>query len=417
MATIKAVLNKDRMKKCGGYSLVIQIIHKRVRRVIYTNYVIRPEEFNKETQKVFYTELGQYKHKQVKEINEYVEKEKRNISRIIDLISSHNPNFTCDDIVWKYRQDQSDKYLLTFSEQLIAKKEEQNKMGMAKALNSTLRSMKRFIGKREITFDSIDYNFVKEYEEYLNSTGVVPNTVSFYLRNFKTIYNLAYDSGVEMRDNDPFRKIHIRHGRTVKRALKKETIERISILDVSYSSELEKARDLFMFSFYTRGMSFVDIICLKHTDIVDGVIRYKRLKTNQYLQVAITDPLQKIIEKYKRDDTYVLPFINESNQPTIYKKYLATYGMIYRYMKELQVILDLTTPLTTHVARHSWATIAKEEGAPISAISEGLGHTSEKTTTIYLKEFDCSVIDKLNEKIVSFSCVSSDYGSKNTLSL
>lgn len=403
MATVKAVLNKDRMKKCGGYSLVIQIIHKRVRRVIYTGYVIRPVEFNSETQKVFYTELGQYKHKQIKEINEYIEKEKRNVSRIIDLVSSRNPNFTADDIVWKYRQDQSDKYFLTFSERLITQKEEQNKMGMAKALRSTLRSMERFIGKREITFDDVDYGFVKEYKDYLIGTGVVPNTVSFYLRNFRTIYNLAYDSGVEMKDNNPFRKIHIRHGRTIKRALKKETIERISTLDVSYSGELEKARDLFMFSFYTRGMSFVDIVCLRHTDIVEGVIRYKRHKTNQYLQIAITKPLQKIIEKYRGDHTYVLPFINESNQPTIYKKYQATYGAYYRYLKELQEILDLTTPLTMHVARHSWATIAKEGGAPVSAISEGLGHASEKTTTIYLKEFDCSVIDKLNEKIVSFS--------------
>lgn len=406
MATVKAVLNKDRMKKCGGYSLVIQIIHKRVRRVIYTKYVIRPEEFNGETQKVFYTELGQYKHKEIKEINDYVDKEKRNVVRIIDTITSRNPNFTTDDIVCKYRQDLSDKYLMTFSERLVAQKEEQNKMGMAKALRSTLRSMERFIGKREVTFDDIDHNFVKEYENYLHGTGVVPNTVSFYMRNFRTIYNLAYDSGVEMRDNNPFRKIHIRHGRTVKRALKKEIIERISAFDVSYSTELDKARDLFMFSFYTRGMSFVDIIYLKHTDIIDGVIRYKRHKTNQYLQIAITKPLQKLIEKYKGDDTYVLPFINESNQPTLYKKYLATYGSFYRYLKGLQDILDLTTPLTMHVARHSWATIAKEGGAPVSAISEGLGHTSEKTTTIYLKEFDCSVIDKLNEKIVSFSRIS-----------
>lgn len=402
MTTVKAVLNKDREKKSGGYSLVVQIIHRRVRRVIYTPYVLREGDFDPVARKAIYTNGQRFNRKQIREINHFVEKKTQEVHRIIDFIAERNPSYVVDDIVWKYRQAQSDRYLITFCERLIAKKEASGKMGTAKALRSTLRSLLRYIGRREITFNDIDHHFVKEYESYLQSTGVAQNTVSFYLRNFQTIYNLAYDSGVEMNDNQAFSKIHIRHSKTVKRALKQEVIQRIATLDLAGNEHLDRARDLFMFSFYTRGMCFVDIVYLKYTDIVDEVIHYRRHKTNQYLQVTVTQPLQKLIDKYCGDKTYVLPFLNESTQPTQYKQYQATYGVLYRSLKELQELLDIPTPLTFHVARHSWATIAKEQGAPTSAISEGLGHMSEKTTSIYLKEFDHSVIDMINEKIVSF---------------
>lgn len=403
MATVKVVLNRDRKKRCGGYSLVIQIIHKRIRRVIYTPYVLKEEEFDSDKQKAVYMGSGGFSRKQIREINNFVDKKRCEVEKIIAVISARNPTYTSEDVVWKYRQDQSDKYLITFFERLIEKREASDKMGTGRALRSTLRSLERYIGRKEVVFSDIDHNFVKDFQSYLYGTGVVQNTVSFYMRNFQTIYNLAYNSGIEMGDNNAFRKIQIRHSKTVKRALKQAVIEKIAKLDLSHSEPLDKARDLFMFSFYTRGMCFVDIVYLKHADIVDGVIRYRRHKTFQHLQVAVTAPLQKLIDKYGGDPIYVLPFLNESGQPTLYKKYQAVYGLFYRNLKELQKILGISTSLTFHVARHSWATIAKEQGAPTSAISEGLGHSSEKTTIIYLKEFDSSIIDKINEKIVSFS--------------
>lgn len=403
MATIKAVLNKDRIKKNGVYALVIQIIHKRVKRVIYTPYKLRTDEFDATEQNAVYTDGILHTRKQIKEINTFVDAKKKELEKIIGQISALNKNFIAEDIVVKYRLGQNDKYLVTFMEHCIAKKEAQDKMGIARAYRSTLRSLKKYAGKRTIEFADIDHTFIKGYEEFLNDSKVKQNTIGFYLRNFRTIYNLAYDGGIQMNECNAFRKIRIKTTKTVKRALKQEVIEKISLMNLLGNPELEKARDLFMFSFYTRGMSFVDIIYLKHSDIVDGVIHYRRKKTDQLIEVAITAPLQKLIEKYNTDKEYLLPFINESNRPTLYQRYQATYGTLYRDLNRLKKILKLSTPLTTYVARHSWATIAKELGASTTVISEGLGHTSEKTTQIYLKEFDRSVIDSVNEKIVSFS--------------
>lgn len=403
MATVKAVLNKDRIKKQGDYALVIQIIHKRTKRVIYTPYKLQELEFNAVIQKAVYTNGVRYTHKQIKEINQFVEIKKREIEKIIDHIATHNRNFTAEDVITKYRLDQSDKYLVTFMEHHIAKKESQGKIGTSRAFRSTLRSLKKYIGSREVEFIDIDHHFVKGYEEFLHDRKIRQNTIGFYLRNFRAIYNLAFDSGIEMGSGNAFRKVKIKTVKTLKRALKQDIVEKIALMDLSNNLELDKARDLFMFSFYTRGMSFVDIIHLKHTDIIDRVIRYCRRKTGQYMEIAVTAPLQKLLDKYKTDETYVLPFINESNHPTLYQRYLTTYGMLYRNLNRLKKMLKLSTPLTTYVARHSWATIAKEHGTSTTIISEGLGHTSEKTTRIYLKDFDRSVIDRVNEKIVSFS--------------
>lgn len=407
MATVKVVLNKDRIKKQGDYALVIQIIHKREKRVIYMPYKLKETEFDSVEHKAIYTDEARYTRKQIKEINRFTEQKLAEIQRIITVLSAQNKCFTAEDIATKYRLDQSERYLVTFMEHYIAKKQSQGKEGTARAIRSTLRSLKKYIGKRTIEFADVNHSFVKGYEEFLCERNVKQNTICFYLRNFRAIYNLAFDNGIEMGDGNAFRKIKIRMMKTVKRALKQEVIEVIALLDLSHDPGLCKARDLFMFSFYTRGMSFVDIIYLKHTDIVDGVIYYRRQKTNQYMEVAVTEPLQQLIDKYKADDTYVLPFINESDYPTLYKKYLVAYGNCYRNLNRLQEMLELANPLTTYVARHSWATIAKEQGASASIISEGLGHASENTTRIYLKDFDRSVIDKVNENIVAFSAAQS----------
>lgn len=417
MATIKAVLNKDRKKKNGEYPLVMQILHKRLKRVIYTPYQLRPDEFDSARQSALYTDGVLYSRKQIKELNIFTDTKKQELEKVIKYLTECGKDFTTEDIVLRYRLAQSEKYLITFMEGCIAQKQTQGKAGIARAYSSTLRSLNKYIGKRMVAFVDIDHNFVKGYETFLDNSKVKQNTISFYLRNFRTIYNLAYDNGIDVGEGNAFRKIKIKSVKTIKRALKQEVIEQIALMDLTESPELDKARDLFMFSFYTRGMSFVDIVFLKHTDIVEGVIYYRRRKTDQLIEVALTTPLKVLIDKYATDTEFVLPFINLSNRTSLYERYQLVYGVFYRCLNHLQVKLGLATPLTTYVARHSWATIAKEIGASTSIISESLGHTSEKTTQIYLKGFDRSVIDMVNEQIVSFSTVQYVTNQKNELPL
>ena len=76
---------------------------------------------------------------------------------------------------------------------------------------------------------------------------------------------------------------------------------------------------------------------------------------------------------------------------------------INRYLKKIAAMVEIETSLTTYTARHTWATLARDCGAPVSVISAGLGHTSEETTRIYLKEFDVSQLDKVNSMVTKLS--------------
>lgn len=156
-----------------------------------------------------------------------------------------------------------------------------------------------------------------------------------------------------------------------------------------------------MFSFYCRGMSFVDVIHLRNDWVVKDTIFYARSKTGQRLQVGLLPDLQKIIEKYRTDSPYIFPYIDSGSSRSVYTQYRYALGMINRYLKQLGRLLHIDLPLTTYVARHSWATIAKNEGIPISLISEGLGHTSEKTTQIYLASFPVDAVNRVNESVAA----------------
>lgn len=111
--------------------------------------------------------------------------------------------------------------------------------------------------------------------------------------------------------------------------------------------------------------------------------------------------MQEIVTKYWSDDSpYLLP-IATGDGSAFWKKYKNAYNRITRQLKRLGETLGLSIPLTIYVARHSWASVAKSKNVPISTISEGLGHDSEKTTRIYLSSLDTSVVDNANNLIIN----------------
>ncbi len=149
-----------------------------------------------------------------------------------------------------------------------------------------------------------------------------------------------------------------------------------------------------------RGMSFIDMAFLKKTDKANGYIIYCRHKTRQQLTIEWTKDMQEIVDKYPPNPTrYLLPIItsNGINERCAYRNSLFK---INKRLKEVAEMLDLPIPLTLYVARHSWASVAKAKGVPLSVISEGLGHDSEATTQIYLSSLDSSVVDKANSMIL-----------------
>lgn len=220
------------------------------------------------------------------------------------------------------------------------------------------------------------------------------------MRNLRAIYNRAVEKDITVQ-RSPFKHVYTGIDKTVKRALSAKTIKEIKNLDLSLSPQLDFARDLFMFSFYTRGMSFIDMAFLKKKDLHGGILSYRRKKTNQQLFIKWEKPMQEIIDKYDTGDSlYLLPIIKETGTDSR-TQYKNGAHLVNDKLKKIGEQLGLETPLTSYVARHSWASIAKSKNIPVSTISEAMGHDSENTTRIYLASLDTSSVDKANSIVLS----------------
>ena len=178
--------------------------------------------------------------------------------------------------------------------------------------------------------------------------------------------------------------------RTAKRAISVKDIRKIENLDLPTGSSLDKARDLFLLSFYLRGMAFVDMAFLKKTDLKCGLVSYNRRKTHQNLNIEWMKPMQAIID---------IPILTgkESSPYTAYRK--VEHNTNYN-LKKIGEMVGLKIPLTTYVARHTWASVALHMNIPIATISQGMGHNSYQTTQIYLQSLDVATINEANKRII-----------------
>lgn len=241
---------------------------------------------------------------------------------------------------------------------------------------------------------------MEAYEAWHKLRGNSPNTISFYTRILRAVYHRAIEDGI-IEDRNPFRHVYTGVDKTVKRAIPLVYVKKIKALDLSLSLPLDYARDMFLMSFYLRGMSFIDMTFLRKADLKNGYVVYRRRKTGQRLTIEWTQEMQVILDKYQENPTqYLLPIIKTVgiNERCAYRN--IGYN-INRSLKKIARMVGISIPLTMYVARHSWASAAKAKGIPISVISEGMGHDSEATTQIYLASLDTSIVDKANSLILS----------------
>ncbi len=398
MATVKLILEKKRVLKNGTYPLVFRIIHKRNKRMISTPFRVYEDEYDAVLQKVVQHSMEDID--EVTKINQELDKIKQRIEVSIARLEDHLVDYDVEQIVAAFKLN--DRDFITHIDELIEQRILMERYGTARAYRSTKSTLIKFTQRASIDICAIDALWVRSYEMYLKNSGVTDNTINFYMRNFKSMYNqISIMCACEVESN-PFKGSNRRLVKTIKRAIPKDLITKIKNLDGKYLNALQiLSRDIFMFSFYTRGMPLVDVVHLKSTDIQCGELRYTRKKTQQQLRVKLVQEAQQIMKKYENDSEYVFPIITTNDQMQAYNQYTIFVERINRHLKQIGKIIEVNIPLTTYVARHSWATLAKNIGVPTSVISESLGHTSEKMTQIYLKEFENEVIDEVNSEIAN----------------
>ena len=288
----------------------------------------------------------------------------------------------------------------SFMESVAARLDRLEKQRTAETYMSALKSFRHFVGRPRLAFSELDTDLTTAYEAYLiRRRGLAPNTSSFYMRILRAVYNRAVNQGLTTQNN-PFRGVYTGVARTAKRAIPQQALRHIRDMQLHEGGPLAFARDMFLFSFYTRGMSFVDMAYLRKTDLKNGTLAYRRRKTGQLLQIRWEPCMQEILERHEAtaESAFLLPIITDPSEGR--RQYVQASHRINRNLKAVGTAAGLAAPLSMYVARHTWASIARSRHIPLSVISDGMGHDSEATTQIYLASIDNCEIDKANRLII-----------------
>lgn len=407
MASVKVRLKSDIELSDGGYAIIIQVIHNRKKKTFHLGYSALENQWSKEK------DVPLSNHPDHKIIKSRIKSEVLRLKNIIAELENRGRPFTLQDIERKYKNKLSDDSFAGYCDLLVKSLKETGRHGNAIVYQSLADSFNDFAGKRKYLLYEMDYQTVNRYYDYLKKKVTVskdgksvkrltPNGISFYMRTLRAIINRAIKAGLLDEKEYPFKNITVKSEKTRKRAVNKDVIKLIEDLEVLPTDNLQLYKDLFLFSFYNRGISFVDMAFLRVGNISDGRLNYKRQKTGQQFSIKITEKAKAIIDRYndlKDLDSYIFPIIQRKGQE--YLDYRNAMRLMNKKLKKISELLKLDVNLSSYVARHSWATIAKRAGVSTAVISEGLGHTTEEITQVYLDSFENDTLDAANEIVTS----------------
>ena len=399
MATVRVKFRPSTQEGKEGV-LYYQVIHGRVARQVNTKYRLYPHEWDgTKTEIIICPDIGESRRNYLVSLKDTLHKDVRRFKGIIARLDRTGQEYTTEEVVKRYLSPSDTGGFISFIRDVIRQMKHIGKPRTAERYSTVLNSFGRFLGDTEVQLDEVDSNLMVRYENFLKATGVCPNTSSYYMRGLRAIYNRAVEKELTVQ-RCPFKHVYTGIDKTVKRAVPLNVIRQIRDLDLTLNPAADYARDLFMFAFYTRGMSFIDMAFLRKKDLQNGIRSDRRQKTGQQLFIKWEKPMQEIVDKYDTSGSgYLLPIIRDATVDER-RQYRNAIHLVNAKLRKLGEQLGLPIPLTSYVARHAWASIAKSKNIPVATISEAMGHDSENTTRIYLASLDTSVVDKANSIIL-----------------
>ena len=397
MASIKLKFRPSTVQGEPG-AIFYRVIHNRIARQVTTDYRIYSEEWDNQNSSIIIQVNTSTRTEHLLKLQSSIDEDLQRFSRIVRSLEQKGCTYTADEVIAQFQR--TENQLFEFIQGVIISLRRLGKIRTAETYVSTLNSFMRFRENKDIALDDVDSELMMLYESYLRRNGVSPNSSSFYMRILRAVYNRAVEKELTTQ-RFPFKHVYTGVDKTVKRALPLRAVKQIKDMELERKPTLDFARDMFLFSFYMRGMSFVDMAYLKKSDLQNGVLSYRRRKTAQQLFIKWEKCMQNIIDKYANDASpYLLPIIDPNSSLDERKQYIYAAHNVNKYLKTIGERIGVSMSLTMYCARHSWASIARSKNVPLSVISEGMGHDSEATTRIYLASLDNVAIDKANSMIL-----------------
>lgn len=254
---------------------------------------------------------------------------------------------------------------------------------------TTLRLTEEFLQKNykkeDCYLDEVTNQFIEDFEFFLKTVRrCCHNTTTKYLLNFKKIIRIALAKG--WMKKDPFAQVHFHFEPVEREFLEKQELKVLLNKEITIT-RLAQVRDIFCFCCLT-GLAFMDVQQLKPEHLVADIhgkiwIRKARQKTKNMCNIPLLDEAQKIIDRYREHP------------------YCQTHGVLLpvcsnqkmnSYLKELADICGIRKNLSTHCARHTFATLTLASGATIDNVAKMLGHANVNMTRRYAKVLDSSIM-------------------------
>lgn len=354
---------------------------------------------------------AQYKKGSINHVqrNRLLLKYKEKAFKIVDTFNIEGVDFTLNQFEDKFR-NKGDKPVTvkTFWEETINDLIKSGRTGNAMAHKDTMQSFFKFHQNDTAMFREINAELLAKYEVYLRSTGSQDGGIRFKMRELRALFNDAIRKDIVDEKCYPFKlyKISKLRGKPHKRALTRDEIRLIENLDEEKYPGLVESKKLFVFSYYTRGMNFYDIMKLKWANVEGDYIVYTRSKTKGNFNIKILQPVKEILDLYKlkgNSTSYIFPILlKEDLTPMQIENRKAK--KLKKFNKDLQKIAEVVgidKKVTSYVARHSFATNLREVGVNTDIISQSMGHQNVSITIAYLKDLSTDVIDNANELLLS----------------
>ncbi len=405
MTTFKVKLRKSVVEQRMGV-LFVRIIHERKVSTVTTKYRLKPKEWDENKEHVIIDSNDMERALELyclqKALNADIERLDKIISRF-----EKKEHYCVKDLAEEFAGNRNNYLFFPFMRKRIAQIEAEGRYRTGQIYRGALKVFINFRNGIDIDISHIDRDIIIDFENHLQARGLCRNTTSFYMRILRATYRKALRLRL-CEDKQPFREVYMGVDKTLKRAVNENIIEKLIAYETT-NNDLMFARDMFLFSFYCRGIAFVDLYNLKRCDISDGKLSYFRSKTKQYMTVTLEGCMYEIIKRYAWDNERLFPF-RESNSRS--GKHTAALWKFNRQLKIISESLKLKIPLSSYVSRHSWASIAKSKGVSTAVISECLGHSSEQTTRIYLASFAQSHLDRANKVVLGIAKRKIQQGSK-----
>jgi integrase/recombinase XerD len=395
-------LDERREKKDGSFPLVMRLGHNKRTTAIPLDVSLLKKDWDNETRAVKKSYQGT---NSVTRLNNFIQKTK---SEAMDIILKLNETGRLQSLsIVEVRnlivKKNASTSFYDYTNQQIQELISANRIGTARSYKGVVAVLKTFTKNKELHFKDITYGFLNKFEISHLSKGNSYNGLSVYLRAIRAIFNKAIKDGIIEKENYPFADYKIKSVPTEKRALDLSLLQVIINKPIANDNIHFNARNYFVASYMMYGMNFTDMAFLKKVNIVDGRIQYRRRKTSKLYDIKIVPNLNTILQYYialDKESPYVFPIIKRDSALQQDKDIQWARKRYNKKLKGLAELCDIEQNLTSYVSRHSFATQAMLQQVPLNAISTMLGHSSLKTTEIYLKSLPSNILDDYNAKLM-----------------